>query len=84
MIKPTGQRNPESSVAALEERVRMLEERLTAVADALRVLAHGLEDMPIAAPGGRPAADAARRAYELLLIGQPHTPGAQVAASPDA
>ena len=85
MVEQTGQRDPELSVTALEERVHMLEERLTAVADAVRVLAHGLEDVPIAAPGGRPAAEAARRAHELLLICEPRSPGAQAAAaSPDA
>jgi hypothetical protein len=80
MIKQTGQRNPE--VAALDERVHVLEERLTAVADAIRVLAHGLEDLPVAEPGRRPAAEAARRAYELLLIAEPRPPGPQ-AGSPD-
>ncbi|HUY49392.1 MAG TPA: hypothetical protein VMV92_27320 [Streptosporangiaceae bacterium] len=85
MIMQIGQRNPELPVAALEERVHVLEERLTAVADAIRVLAHGLEDLPIAEPGGRPAAEAARRAYELLLIAEPRPPGPQAtAASPDA
>jgi hypothetical protein len=83
MIKQTGRRNLEAAVAALEERVHVLEERLTAVADAIRVLAHGLEDLPVAEPGGRPAAEAARRAYELLLIAEPRPPDSQ-AASPDA
>jgi hypothetical protein len=71
------------AVAALEEHVRVLEERLAAVADAVRVLAHGLEDLPMAEPGRRPAAEAARQAYELLLIAEPGRPGAQ-AASPSA
>ena len=85
MIKQTGQPNPDAAAAALEERVRVLEERLTAVSDAIGVLAHGLEDLPMAEPGGRPAAEAARRAYELLLIAEPRPPGPQVAAaSPDA
>jgi hypothetical protein len=65
--------------------VHVLEGRLTAVADAIRVLAHGLEDLPVAEPGGRPAAEAARRAYELLLLAEPRPPGPQAAAaSPDA
>jgi len=59
------------------------EDRLTAVTDAVRVLAHGLEDLPMAEPGGRSAAGAARRAYELLLLAEPHRPGPQV-ASPEA
>jgi hypothetical protein len=85
MIKQVGQGNLELSVAALQERVHVLEGRLTAVADAIRVLAHGLEDLPVAEPGGRPAAEAARRAYELLLLAEPRPPGPQAAAaSPDA
>jgi hypothetical protein len=83
MTEQAGHRSPEVAVAALEERVRVLEERLAAVADAVRVLAHGLEDMPVAEPGGRPAAEAARRAHELLLIAEPHRPDPQ-AASPGA
>jgi len=85
MIKQSGQRNPESSAAALAERVHALEERLTAVTDAVRTLAHGLQDAPMAEPGGRPAAEAARRAYELLLTAEPRSPDAQPhAPSPDA
>lgn len=85
MMKQAGQGNLELSVAALEERVHVLEERLTAVTDAIRALAHGLEDLPIAEPGGRPTAEAARRAYELLLLTEHRPPGPQVAAaSPDA
>ena len=85
MIKQNGQRNPESPVAALAERVHALEERLSAVTDAVRTLAHGLQDVPMAEPGGRPAAEAARRAYELLLMAEPDSPDAQPhAPSPDA
>ena len=76
MIKQSGQRNPESPVGALTERVHALEERLTAVTDAVRTLAHGLQDAPMAEPGGRPAAEAARRAYELLLMAEPRSPDA--------
>jgi hypothetical protein len=83
MTEQAGQRDPEVAVAALEERVRALEDRLTAVTDAVRVLAHGLEDLPMAEPGGRSAAGAARRAYELLLLAEPRRPGPQ-AASPEA
>jgi hypothetical protein len=83
MIEQAGQRNPELAVAALEEHVRVLEDCLAAVMDAVRVLAHGLEDLPMAEPGGRSAAGAARRAYELLLLAEPHRPGPQ-AASLDA
>ena len=83
MVKQIRQGNPELPVAALEERVHALEARLTAVTAAVRVLAHGLEDVPLAVPGGRPAAEAARRAYELLLIEEPRRSGPQ-AASPGA
>lgn len=68
MDKQIGQRCQESSVLALEERVRVLENRVTALSEVIRVLAHGLEDLPTAAPGQRPAAGAARRAGDLLLI----------------
>lgn len=74
----------EGPVAALEERVRALEERMTAITDAIRVLAHGLEEQPTTEPGGRPAAEAARQAYELLLLAEPRLPGPQAgAAQPD-
>jgi len=52
MTERAGERDPEVAVAALEERVRGLEGRLAAVVDAVRVLAHGLEDLPMAEPGG--------------------------------
>lgn len=67
MTDQTGRRDPELPAASLEERVHKLEERLTAVAE----------------PGRRPTTEAARRAYELLLIAEPPRPGPQ-AASPDA
>jgi hypothetical protein len=74
MTEQAGQRNPEPALIALEERVRALEVRLEAVADAVSVLAHGLEDLPTAEPRGPSAAAAARRAYELLLIAEPRRP----------
>ena len=59
-------------LGALDERVLALERRVAALAEALRVLAHGLEDLPAAEPGRRESAEAARRAYDLLLVaGQP-------------
>ena len=78
MTDQTGRGDPELPAASLEERVHRLEERLIAVADAVRVLAHGLEDVPVAEPGRRPTTEAARRAYELLLIAEPRElrPGA--------
>lgn len=71
MDKQIGQRHQESSLIALEERVRVVENRVTALSDVIRILAHGLEDVPTAVPGQRPAADAARRAYDLLLVAEP-------------
>ena len=68
------------SPAALEERMQALEAHMTALADAVRVLAHGLEDLPTTEPGQRPAAEAARRAYDLLLVAEPRPPGAQAGA----
>jgi exonuclease VII small subunit len=56
--------------AALEERVRRLEVRTAALADALRALVGGLEDNPLAEPGEKSAAEAARRAHELLLAAE--------------
>lgn len=51
----------------LEERVRRLEARTEALADAVRLLARGLEDGPMAEPDAGGQAQAARRAHELLL-----------------
>ncbi len=58
--------------AALDERVLVLEDRVAALTEALRVLAHGLEDLPAAEPRGRRAAEAARQAYDLLLVAGQH------------
>lgn len=55
----------------LEDRVRVLEDRVTAITEAARVLAHGLEDLPADEPGGKQAADAARLAHNLLLTAEP-------------
>jgi hypothetical protein len=73
--RQTGQRYQESSVITLEERVRVLENRVSALFDVIRIMAHGLEDLPTAEPGRRPAAQAARRAYDLLLVAEPRTRG---------
>jgi len=67
-------------MAALEERVHVLEDRVTALADVVRVLVRGLEDLPTAEPGRRPATKAARRAYDLLLVAEPRMPGPQAGA----
>jgi hypothetical protein len=79
-----GQHHQQPPVTELEERLHMLEGRVTALADAVRVLAHGLEDLPTAGPGGNRAAEAARRAYDLLLVAEPRPPDTQpTAGDPD-
>lgn len=82
MSEQTGQRSHDLPATTLEWRVHVLEERLTAVTGAVRVLAHGLEDAPVAGPGGRSAGEAARRAYELLLLAESPPPGPPAAAAP--
>jgi exonuclease VII small subunit len=57
----------EPSMTALEERVHLLESTVATLADALRLLAHGLEGGPLSGPGDQPVAEAARKAYDLLL-----------------
>lgn len=76
----TRQPDPEPPMASLEKRVHVLEDRVAALTDAIRVLAHGLEDLPTLEPGQRPAAEAARRAYDLLLVAEPSPPDAQAGA----
>jgi hypothetical protein len=77
VTRQIGERYQASSGAALEERVHVLEarvhdldERVEVLSEVIRVLAHGLEEGPTAEPGERPVADAARRAYDLLLVTQ--------------
>jgi hypothetical protein len=70
--KQIGQRYQEPSVTTLEERIRALEDQVRTLSDVTRILARGLEDLPTAEPGQRPAADAARRAHELLLVADRH------------
>jgi len=76
MDRQIGPRYQEPSVMTLVDRVSVLETRVAMLSEVIRVLAHGLEDFPTAEPGQRPAADAARRAYELLLAAEPRTHGA--------
>jgi hypothetical protein len=71
MTHHTAPSEPETPAIALQERVRLLEMRVAALTEALQVLTRGLEVLPTAEPGGRPAAKAAKRAYELLLAAQP-------------
>lgn len=70
------QSGPAAVPVSLEGRVHALEERVTALGDAVRLLARGLEDIPTIEPGQGQAAEAARRAYELLLVTEPRTPPA--------
>jgi hypothetical protein len=60
-----------AALAAVERRVRLLETRVEAIAEAVEVLARGLEGSPMAEPVNHPAREAARRAYELLLLAKP-------------
>lgn len=55
----------------------VLEDRVTALEDVVRVMARGLEELPTAGPGQRPAAEAARRACDLLLAAEPRMPAPQ-------
>ena len=80
MTKHIGQGHHQPPAAALEERVHVLEGRVTALADALRVMAHGLEDFPTAEPGAKRAAEAARQAFDLLLVAEPRPPHGQPGA----
>jgi len=57
-----------AAMAAIERRVRLLETRVEAIAEAVEVLARGLEGSPAAEPESHPAREAARRAHELLLL----------------
>ncbi len=60
----------QQSSAVLEDRVHRLEVRVTALTEVIRVLAHGLEDLPAGDPGRSRAAEAARQAYDLLLLAE--------------
>ena len=70
-------------LASLGERVLALEDRAAAIEEALRVLAHGLEDLPAAEPEGRRAAEAARQAYDLLLVAGQHVSDPDRRPAPD-
>jgi hypothetical protein len=62
------------AVRAVAEGVRRLEARVDALTEAVEVLARGLEQGPMAEPGDRKPAEAARRARELLLLAKPGRP----------
>ena len=62
-------REPESDSAARAalDRLRRVEARVDALAEAVEVLARGLEGSPMGGLVNHPAREAARRAHELLL-----------------
>ncbi len=61
----------DSGGRATLDRLRRLEARVDALAEAVEVLARGLEGSPIAEPVNHPAGKAARQAHELLLLAKP-------------
>ena len=65
-------REPESdpAVKALDG-LRRLEAQVDALAEAVEVLARGLEGSLVAEPENHLAREAARRAHELLLLAKP-------------
>ena len=60
--------------ATMEERVHRLEAQADVLAEAIEVLARGLEGGPMAEPRNRQAEEAARRAHELLLLARSAPP----------
>jgi hypothetical protein len=58
----------------MEERVHRLEAEVDALAEAIEVLARGLEGGPMAEPRNRHAEKTARRAHELLLLARSAPP----------
>jgi len=60
-----------AAMAAVKRRVRLLETRVEAIAEAVDVLARGLEGSPVAEPVNDPVRDAVRRACEPLLVAKP-------------
>jgi len=62
-------REPESDPAAKAlDGLRRLEARVDALAEAVEVLARGLEGSPMAEPENATARESARQAHELLLL----------------
>jgi hypothetical protein len=51
----------------VEDRIGRLEDQVSSLAEAVRTLARGLEDVPGAEPAEHRAAKAARLAHEMLL-----------------
>jgi hypothetical protein len=67
----------EPSGTGLEERVHHLEAKVATLTDALRLLARGLEDGPLAEPGERAVVGAARQAHELLIAAESPPPAGE-------
>jgi hypothetical protein len=70
----------EPSMIVMEMRLRRLEDQVATLTTAIRVLAHSLEDGPLAEPGKRQVAEAARQAHDLLLLVKPRAPAVQPSA----
>ena len=60
--------------ATMEERVHRLEAQAGMLAEAIAVLARGLEGGPMAEPRNNQAEQAARRAHELVLLARSAPP----------
>jgi uncharacterized protein (DUF2267 family) len=64
-------RDAEAEAAPMvEDRIGRLEDQVSSIAEAVRTLARGLEDVPGSEPAEHRAAKAARLAHEMLLAGQ--------------
>ncbi|HUZ37806.1 MAG TPA: hypothetical protein VMV17_15910 [Streptosporangiaceae bacterium] len=77
MTRQIGAHYQEPSGTGLEERVHHLEAKVTVLTDALRVLARGLEDGPLAEPGDRTVVSAARQAHEMLIAADSPPPAGE-------
>ena len=77
MTRQIGSQYQAESRLALEERVHLLEARMATLADAVDVLARGLEGGPLAEPDERKVVDAARQAHDLLLAARTAPPAAE-------
>jgi hypothetical protein len=71
MVRQIGAHFQEPSLTIMEMRLRRLEDQVAILTSAIRILAHSLEDGPLAQPGDRPVADAARQAHDLSLLVEP-------------
>ncbi len=80
MNRQIGFHYQEASRFALEERMHLLEARVAALSEAVSVLVRGLATSPLAEPGDRAAAEAARQAHDLLLAAR--RPGPPAAPAP--